>query len=272
MKFDFDTINTLLKGECYNFNGSEFFTFLNIAKPSGDLLEQIDTSNELYFTVYETDYSKEGWYDTNFDRRQYIDTVLSHRKDISVITDNKQILERYKASRKIMYVPSLPHAINKLYTYTLNKVKPKVAALTGSVGKTTGTVLLENILNSNQSILRLYSKRITPLNLRSMVVNFLEEKHNFIALEMSMNRKNHIQKLVEILPPDYAAILNITTAHIGSQDIHNQNDIWESKKSIFKEVRQPILNIDYPIMEKHKKEFPKRSNLPNIIHSRLTFS
>ena len=253
MKYDFHTINSILKGEWYNFNGTEKFTFLNIAKPSGDLLKQIDTSHELYFTVYETDFSKEGWYDVNFDRRKYIDTVLYHRKDISVITD-KEILNRYKTSRKIMYVPSLPHAINKLYIHTLNKIKPKIAAITGSVGKTTAVALLEDILNTDKNTLRLYSKRITPLNLYSMIVNFLEEKHDIIALEMSMNRKDHIKKLATILPPDYAAILNITNAHIGSQDIHNQNDIWIAKKAIFNNIKHPIINIDYPIIQEKQHE------------------
>lgn len=254
MKFNYSTLRSILKSENYNFHGEEFFSFLNIAKPSGDLLAEVDTTNELFFTVYENDYAKEGWYDNNFDRRQYIDNVMSHRPDLAVITDSRQIVERYKNSRKIMYVPSLPHAINKLYTYTLHNVRPKVAAITGSVGKTTSICLLEDILATEHNVLRLYSKRITPLNLRSMVVNFLEPKHDFIALEMSMNRKDHVKKLAEMLPPDHAGILNITNAHIGSQDIHSQDDIWEAKSAIFNNIASPVLNLDYPAINRHKSE------------------
>lgn len=272
MKFDFKTINRILKSKNFNFTGNEEFSFLNIAKPSGDLLKQVDTSNELYFVVYETNYNEEGWYEQNFDRREYINTVLNHNKNIAFVTDNKEIVERYKTFRKIMYVPSIPHAINKLYNYTLKKINPKVVALTGSVGKTTSVCMLEDIFNKEYKTLRLYSKRITPLNLRSMVINFLNEEHDVIALEMSMNRKNHIEKLAKILTPDFAAILNITNAHIGSQDIYGQNDIWEAKKAIFKDTKQPILNVDYPIIRDNKNEFSNiitfgmdKNNKPDLL-------
>lgn len=245
MKFNVKKLKEIFKGDFRNLSDDDDFSFLNIAKPDGELKHNIDSSRELLFTIRETDYQKEGWYTNNFDRLSpEYDYDQIFAKGTSVITDNKELFDKYKDKQKIIFVESLPKTISKIYSHVLKQVKPKVIALTGSVGKTTAMCLIEDVVKTEQPILRLYSKRITPLNLTSMIINFTHENLKFITLEMSMNRKSHIEKLTKLLPPDYSGILGINGAHLGTQDIHTIQDIWESKSNIFSDKSNNFVNLD----------------------------
>lgn len=250
MKFNKNLLTTFI-----NHNSSSIadkdFSFLNIAKPTGSILENIDLSNELLFMTYEKNYLKEGWYESNFDRCGLMDKIAKDKPDINIITDSTDIIDEYQ-NFSIMHVNDINVSIDQLYNYVINNVSPNIIGVTGSTGKTTTVAMIEQVINSEQNILRLYSKRITPLNLKSMVINFLENQHKHIVLEMSMNRKNHVYKLADMINPNISVIMNIGTAHLGTEDIYSKEDILDAKSQIIQDNSIPILNIDDPYIRKLK--------------------
>jgi UDP-N-acetylmuramoylalanine-D-glutamate ligase len=135
-----------------------------------------------------------------------------------------------------------------------------VIGVTGSVGKTTGVALIQSILEKGLSCGRIYSKRLTPLTLSSWLVNFLDSSHRVLALEYSMYRKDHIDRLTDILTPDIGVFLNVKRMHLGVQGINSLQDIVEGKEALVRKSKLGVLNIDEPLVSQLKR------------HGDLTFS
>ena len=65
------------------------------------------------------------------------------------------------------------------------------------------------------------------------MLNLKEE--NFILLEMGTSAKGEIQKLVEIIEPQYSLLLNVGLAHIAN--FHSIKNIYKEKMQIFSSRR-----------------------------------
>ena len=222
--FAFKDLKEIINCESYNINDDATFSFFDISKSDGTINNNKDYSRPLYFCIYEEDYKREGWYTNNFDRRNNIESLFNENINIPILTDNPNILEKYKETHPIIFVEDINKTIDILYKYILEIYNPRVIAVTGSVGKTTLVAMIEEIIATEQSVLRLYSKRLTPINIKCMIINFLKGQEN-IVLEMSMNQKNHVQKLTELLPPNISAKLNIKNSHIGTNEIKTKKNI-----------------------------------------------
>lgn len=255
MKFNVALLKQIIGGEYFNLPDNYNFTFMDIVKPSGELSNKIDTSKQLYFSFYEK--NTNGWYDFDIDKKSKANLFARNNPNGAIITDDINIVNTHKNTYRVLHVNSIENAIQKLYKFSLDTARPKVAAFTGSVGKTTGIAMLEDVLSTEQKVLRLYSKRITPLNLYSMVINFIENYHDILVLEMSMNRASHVGELSNLLQPDIASILNIGDAHLGMEDIKSHQDIFNSKVQIFQPGTLPVANIDDDITKQNLRKIPK---------------
>lgn len=116
-----------------------------------------------------------SWYGTPFDRSAKVAEVSSKHRDWIVLTDSSQVADAM-ANRSIL-VPHVANFLERLHHYVITIVAPVVVGVTGSVGKTTCTVLCEDIFSQYGKTLRIYAKRITPLSLFEMVINRLEVEH-----------------------------------------------------------------------------------------------
>ncbi|MBE8951069.1 MAG: hypothetical protein SR3Q1_10835, partial [Quinella sp. 3Q1] len=112
----------------------------------------------------------------------------------------------------------------RIYEYILNKSKAKVIAFTGSVGKTTAIGLLEKVLKEKYNVMRIYSKRITPINLKANIINFLNEEVEYIVLENSLYYHDHVKILSTLLKPEIVSILNIKSSHLGVEKLNTVDD------------------------------------------------
>ena len=105
-------------------------------------------------------------------------------------------------------------ALGKLGAYWRRRMPVRIAAITGSVGKTSTKGMLTPILEAEGHTLsapRSYNNEIgVPLTLLGLTRN-----HRFCALELAMRGPNEIDYLTKIARPEVGVITNIGESHVG---------------------------------------------------------
>jgi UDP-N-acetylmuramoyl-tripeptide--D-alanyl-D-alanine ligase len=135
--------------------------------------------------------------------------------------------------------------------------RPKVIAITGSVGKTTTKEMAACILELGGATLKNpgnYNNLIgLPLTLLS-----LEQGHQRVVLEMGMNQPGEIARLTEIADPDVGVITNVGMAHI--EGLGNLESVARAKAELVEKLSQKataVLNGDDPLLLKTASIFRK---------------
>jgi UDP-N-acetylmuramyl pentapeptide synthase len=189
--------------------------------------------NMLYFLSYSTKEEEGNEWCDHFDLRENADKRIRNVSNATFVIENEQ-KSYLSENTKYIIVENIRDAIDQLYQYKISKNKAQVIGITGSVGKTTCTGLIEQLLKRKYKILRIYSSRITPIVLKGHLLNYLNDDIQFIIMEYSIYSKNHVENLVDMLSPNIAVVLNITTEHLGKQGLDAYEDIVEGKLKIFK--------------------------------------
>lgn len=108
-------------------------------------------------------------------------------------------------------------------------------SVTGSSGKTTTKEIAASILSQKFNVIcnkgNLNSETGLPLSCFE-----IRSEHNLALLEMGMNRENEIGEIAKVFKPDFAAITNVGTAHIGM--LGSRDKIAEEKKKVFNYVKE----------------------------------
>jgi len=138
----------------------------------------------------------------------------------------------------------------------------RVAAITGSSGKTTVKEMAGAILSQNHSVLKTEGNFNNLIGLPLTLFN-LKPAHEIAVLEMGMNRPGEIARLTEIADPDVACIINIQEAHLeGLGDIQGvakaKNELYEGLKPEAKVA----VNLDDEMV---------RSLAQNLTQEKITF-
>ncbi len=171
-----------------------------------------------------------SWYGAPFDRSAKVAEVSSEHRDWIVLTDSSQVADT--VANRCILVPHVAKFLERLHHHVIAIVAPVVVGVTGSVGKTTCTVLFEDIFSQYGKTLRIYAKRITPLSLFEIVINQLEIEHQYIVMEYAMFHQWHIAELTRLLEPTVGVLLNVSTEHLGIDGIQNSRDILIAKKRL----------------------------------------
>lgn len=252
MIFNLKTLKSILpEAQFVGLSGNESFDILNIAH-----LKQFESlspkDGTLYFCVYEDDPEQAGWYNKPFDRSLNIPKMVIDERIVFVV--DKRVSDDQLVTTRYIRVDNIYHAINRICQYVVSQVNPQVIGVTGSVGKTTTTSLIQSVLDKKFSCGRIYSKRLTPLTLSSWLVNFLNPSHQVLALEYSMYRKSHIDILTDILKPNIGVFLNVKRLHLGVQGINTLEDIVEGKEALIRKSGLGLLNLDDPLVAQLKRK------------------
>lgn len=106
----------------------------------------------------------------------------------------------------------------------------KVAALTGSSGKTTTKQMLGSILSGIGSTLMTRGNLNNDLGVPMMLLE-LTPQHRYAVMELGANHVGEIAYTTALVRPDVAAVLNIGTAHVG--EFGGREGIARAKSEIF---------------------------------------
>ena len=133
-----------------------------------------------------------------------------------------------------------------------------VAAITGSVGKTTTKEMAAGILELKALTLKNEGNLNNLIGL-PLTLLLLEKAHQRAVLEMGMNRPGEIARLTEIAEPDVGLITNVGRAHLeGLGDI---NAVARAKVELLEkmpEKSQAILNGDDERLLKAASPFQRK--------------
>jgi len=167
-------------------------------------------------------------------------------------------LPRYLAT--LIKVPDTLVALQKLAAYHRRQFDIPVIGITGSNGKTIVKEWLYQLLSSDFNIIRSpksYNSQIgVPLSVWKM------EKENQLAIfEAGISEPGEMEKLEEIIRPDYGIITNIGHAH----DEHFASAIQktEEKLKLFKHSKVVVYCSDYGLIDTCiKKSAAERTYTP----------
>lgn len=228
----------------------EEFDYFRIVSLENNKYDKL-SKNPLFFFAYSLPEEVDnGWYPRPFDLRKKANDIIKNNPNTTFVIEEGMLDILENKDFKFILVESISESIDKLFEYIKSKNHPKVIGVTGSVGKTTTVGIIEAVLKEKYNVLRIYSKRITPIILKSYIINFLNEDIDFIVLEYSIYYHDHVKKLCELLPPDIACMLNISSSHMGVDTLDSLDAICINKAEILKYAKYGIINFDDEYLRK----------------------
>ena len=224
-----------------NVGDSQYFSHVRIA--SIDKAAEKE-ENVLFFPIYITDeeIKLDGWYINPIDLRKHINNIISlHPNYTYVIEESMEELIQNKDA-KLLVVKSINKTIDDLFVHAMSKYHPDYICVTGSVGKTSTVALIEQMLQKKEETLRIYSKRITPLILKSYLINYLNDDIKNVVLEAGLYHRHHVEYFAKLLRPKIGVLLNVREEHLGIDGISSKEDILLSKVKLLSHCEKAIIN------------------------------
>jgi UDP-N-acetylmuramoyl-tripeptide--D-alanyl-D-alanine ligase len=146
-----------------------------------------------------------------FDGHDFVKEAI--KKGASVVVVNKDWAADLPANTRasLIGVPDTLKALGDLARRWRRRFKARVAAITGSGGKTTTKEMTFAILSLEGSTLKNEGNFNNLIGL-PLSLFLLEKTHRYAVLEMGMNRPGEIARLTEIADPDIGLITNVGRA------------------------------------------------------------
>jgi UDP-N-acetylmuramoyl-tripeptide--D-alanyl-D-alanine ligase len=162
----------------------------------------------------------------NNDGHNFLDQAFANGCSYAIV---ERIPQEFSKKDKLIIVEDSFDALNKIAQYNRQRIKGKVIAITGSVGKTTMKEIfglcLKEVGKTFASEKNFNNHFGVPLNLCN-----IDSDVDFAILELGMNHRHEIKRLTKITSPDIAIISNIAQSHIGN--FHNEDEIALEKSDI----------------------------------------
>lgn len=190
-----------------------------------------------------------------FDGKDFLMDALSRGACCAVISEEDE--SRPPAAARgpaLLAVPDTIRALGDLASWYMRYIGVKVAAITGSCGKTTTKELAASILGRRW---RVTGTKGNFNNLIGLPLSAFRARRRdaWVVLEMGMNQPGEIARLSEIAAPDAAIITNIRPVHLeGLGDI---NGVAKEKGELFRAMKPDgvaAVNMDDPLVFELSKD------------------
>jgi len=151
---------------------------------------------------------------------------------------------------KISYVvvKNVSNAFETLAKYYLNKVNPRVVAVTGSNGKTTTKDMIAKILSTSNNVAKTPQNFNNEIGVPFTILN-MPTNTEVLVVEMGMDRPGQIDRLSGIANPDISVITMIGEAHI--EFFGTRDKIADAKMEITDHLQEDgsfVFNGDEPLL------------------------
>lgn len=211
------------------FSKSEEVTFSGISTDSRRIMK-----DELFFALCGDNFDGHNFVQEAFDKGA-IGAVVE--KPISTALDGKALI----------YVPSTLKALGDLASAWRKGFKNlKLAAITGSNGKTTTKEMTSSILSLRFNVLKNSGNLNNQIGLPLTLLK-LRYSHTAVVAELGMNEFGEIRRLAEIALPDVGAITNVGRAHL--EKLGGVEGVAKAKGELvegFTENNTFVVNTDNP--------------------------
>ena len=183
----------------------------------------------------------------SFDGHNYVAEAFEKGSLAVIVQKESQGQNAEQGCGAVIKVPSTQKALLELSRHWRNSFHSlKVAAITGSNGKTTTKNMTHSILSVAGKVLstrgNLNNQIGLPLNLLQ-----LDESYDFCVLEMGMNSFGEIRTLADVASPDVGTITTVGKAHLeGMGDLKGVARAKGELVENFTEQNTFCVNIDDP--------------------------
>jgi len=136
-------------------------------------------------------------------------------------------------------------ALQKYAQDILRERKPRIIAVTGSVGKTSTKEMIATLLAEKFRVGKSPGNCNTQVTLPTTVINRLQGNEEVLVLEMGMTHAGNIAQLIQIAPPEIALVTSIAYAH--AENFSSLEGIADAKWEIFShpETKQAVIPYAY---------------------------
>lgn len=172
----------------------------------------------------------------NFDGHDFVFECIS--KGVETFIVESQFFDKHKSKLKGMNVIVVKDTLKSLMDISSSYRKDfipnkRIITITGSSGKTTTKYFISQVLSYKYKVKfspKSYNNHIgVPLSLFN-----IDEDTDFGVLEVGMNKKGEIRKLVKIILPDIGVITNVGYAHI--EFLKTTRNIALAKSELFEGI------------------------------------
>ncbi len=216
-------------------NASDFMSVSDVCAATGGILES--GNPEIVFSGISTDARtiKPGdlfiaLKGARFDGHDFIgDAAGKGAAGVLVSRADDGTLSAIPGSGAAIRVRDTIKALGDLAAWHRRRYRLRVAAVTGSVGKTTTKDFIASVLASRYKVLKSEGNFNNEIGLPLTIFN-LDASYNALVVEMGMRGAGEIRRLSEIAKPDVAVITNIGISHI--EKLGSMRNILEAKLEI----------------------------------------
>ncbi|MBR3198501.1 MAG: UDP-N-acetylmuramoyl-tripeptide--D-alanyl-D-alanine ligase [Bacilli bacterium] len=181
----------------------------------------------------------------NSDGHKYVQSAIDNGAKILIVS------KKVDSSIPYILVKDTTLALGDIAHYMVEKYKPRVIALTGSVGKTTTRNILLNLLSTKYNVVANEKNFNNHIGVPLTVFN-LKDDTEILLSELGMNHLKEISYLSKMINPETAIITNIGSSHIGN--LGSKEEILKAKLEILDGMDKKILfvNGDDELLKKVK--------------------
>lgn len=157
----------------------------------------------------------------------------------------------------VIEVPDVLAAFQELAVFYLNKVHPKVVAITGSNGKTSTKDMTEAVLSQRFATYKTQGNFNNDIGLPYTILH-MPSATEVLVLEMGMDHAGEIEFLSRLATPDVAAITMIGESHL--EFLGSRAGIAKAKAEILaglSEQGELIIPADEPLLAPHVQNIPQ---------------
>ncbi len=193
-----------------------------------------------------------------FDGHQFIDRAAAEGAAGVVIDKGVRPSFSQPSTPAVITVDDTLTALGDLAGWWRHQHGAQIAALTGSVGKTTTKEMAAAILTRDAKTLKNEGNLNNLVGL-PLTLFLLEDEHRRAVLEMGMNRPGEIGRLTEIADPDVGLITNVARAHL--EGLADLDGVAKAKVELVDRISPQatmLLNGDDDLLIRTASRFQKR--------------
>lgn len=180
------------------------------------------------------------------DGHLFLKEVAEKKAKAAIVSKDFKKLENLNL--EIIKVDDVLSVLQDLATKELIDSKAKRIAITGSMGKTTTKEYISILLEgSGVKISKTYKSYNSQAGFPIAILN-IDKNVDFLILEMGMDKKNELKKLIKIAPPDIAVLTQLVKYH---QHFDDMEELGFAKKEIFSHQRTKIKLINKKLKDLH---------------------
>lgn len=144
-------------------------------------------------------------------------------------------------------------ALQQLAKTLLQKDQLRIAAITGSLGKTTTKEFLRTLLSTKYRVSASPGNSNSQVGIPLTILNHTDGLEDILVLEMGMTHPKQIANLIEIAPPEMAILTTVALVHAWNFD--SLEDIVRAKAEIFThpKTQYAIVHRDLPNYDEIKR-------------------